>query len=79
MTNNNTTSDWLADDDNYTGYTDEEINRAEDEGEMALAPEPEVDLSGINPDCNESQQFRGDEFNVNNDVDLDDELASIPL
>lgn len=40
-----------------------------------------VDLDGINPDCNESQQFRGDEFNVEDDFDeLDDGgLQDLPL
>jgi hypothetical protein len=68
----NRTTDW-SDDGNHTGYTDEEIARAEDEAERLFDAEPSVDLSGINPDCNESQQFRGDEFTV-----TEDELNDIP-
>lgn len=43
------------------------------EGELYLLVDESItDLNGINPDCNESQQFRGDEFNV-------DEFGDLPL
>lgn len=60
--------------------------RAEDEAEMALAPYPITDRSGINADCNESQPCRGDEpeeddcdFGDDDDDELDSELDDLPL
>lgn len=83
MLENSSAPDDMNDEDPFGfGLTDDEREEmAEYLDLLDCLGRSDVDLNGINPDCNESQQFRGDEFNVEEDCDELDagRLKGLPL